>query len=78
MKINKVNSLLVLSYVITGFIGSTAVQALPINATITGGTPILINGNRTVLDNNTSASISVSKSQLTTATISQFDASHGV
>lgn len=78
MKTNRANSLRILSYAIAGLIASNAVQALPINATITGGTPILSNGNRTVVDNNTSASILVSKSQSTTATISQFDSSQGV
>lgn len=79
MKIYKTNSLRVLSYVIAGFIASTTIaQALPINATITGGTPILSDLNRTVADNDTSVSISASKSQSTTATISKFDASQGV
>jgi len=79
MKIYKTNSLRVLSYVIAGFIASTTIaQALPINATITGGTPILSDPNRTVSDNNTLATISASKSQSTNATISQFDGSQGV
>lgn len=78
MKTNRANSLRILSYAIAGLIASNAVQALPINASITGGTPILSDVNRTVADNDTSASILASKSQSTIATISQFDASQGV
>lgn len=66
------------SYALVGLFASTSAQALFINATVTGGTPILTNGNRTVADNNISTSVSVSKTQATNATISQFDASQGV
>ncbi|MBK7352385.1 MAG: PEP-CTERM sorting domain-containing protein [Nitrosomonas sp.] len=78
MKVNSVRSFRLLSYVIAGLFVSTSAHALVINATVTGGTTILTNGNRTVSDNNILSSVSVSKSQSTTATISQFDASQGV
>ncbi len=67
-----------ISYTLAGLFASTSAQALFINATVTGGTPILINGNRTISDSNDLSSISASKTQATNAMISQFGASQGV
>ncbi len=78
MKIGTFKSMRLISYALVGLVASTPAQALFINATVTGGTPIVTNGNRTVSDNNISTSVSVSKTQATNATISQFDASQGV
>nr|HNH52885.1 hypothetical protein [Nitrosomonas sp.] len=84
MKTSTFKSMRLISYTLAGLFVSTSAQALFINATVTGGTPILggttdlLKSNRTVSDNNISTSVSASKTQATNATISQFDASQGV
>ncbi len=78
MKTSTFKSMRLISYTLAGLFASTSAQALFINAPVTGGTPILINGNRTISDSNDSSSISASKTQATNATIRQFDASQGV
>jgi len=78
MKTSTFKSMRLISYTLAGLFASTSAQALFINATVTGGTPILINGNRTISDSNDLSSISASKTQATNAMISQFGASQGV
>lgn len=77
MKANSLKTSYLISCVVAGLFMSTSAHALVINATVTGGTPILSNDNRTVRDG-TPNGISVSKTQATNATISQFDGSQGV
>lgn len=54
---------------------SSSVHALVIDATVSGGTTLLSNGNRNVSDNNT---VPDSDNQVTSLSISKFDSSNGV